>query len=209
MNEQEFNRLWGMRCYLIGAMDRVADNGIGWRRRIIPFLNSLGVVTLDPTNKPISIGLENAENRDYRAQLKGMGDWSELAKEIKLLRAVDLRMVDMSDFLIINIDTTTHACGTYEELTWGNRLKNPCLIHCEQGKGGCPDWLFGVLPHAHIFSEWTHICKYLWQVHTAPEVNSFRRWMFFDYDKMVPMVTPQESRSQVINWDQLNKELDR
>jgi len=208
MNQQEFNRLWGMRCYLIGAMDRVPDNGVGWRRRITPFLNSLGVVTLDPTDKPIDIGLENAESREFRHKLKDMELYDELAKEIKLLRVVDLRMVDMSDFLIVHIDTDFHACGTYEEGSWANRLKNPILIHCEQGKAGMPDWMFGMIPHHHMFTTWTDLCKYLWEVHTAPKVDTYKRWMFFDYEKMVPVVTPQESRSQEIDWGQLRTKMD-
>jgi hypothetical protein len=209
MNNKDINRLWGMRCYLIGAMDRVADNGVGWRRRITPFLEQLGVVALDPTNKPIDIGLENAENRDKRITLKGLGLHDELAREMKLLRAVDLRMVDMSDFLIVNLDTDVHACGTYEETFWANRLKNPTLIHCEQGKDGCPDWLFGVIPHEHIFGTWIDMCRYLWEVHTASQVESYKRWMFFNYQDMMPKVSiEQSSNIKHWNWDDLEYKLD-
>jgi hypothetical protein len=204
----DFNRLWGMRCYLIGAMDRAADAGVGWRRRITPFLQQLGVVVLDPTDKPIDIGLETIEDRTRLRALKAAGEYDVMSKEIKLLRVVDLRMVDMSDFLIVHIDTDVHACGTYEEEPWANRLKNPILIHCEQGKQGCPDWLFGTIPHHHIFSTWTNLCRYLWTVHTAAEVETYKRWMFFNYDQMVPMVSPQESRLDQWDWNQLGKELD-
>jgi len=202
------HRLWGMRCYLIGAMDRVADNGVGWRRRIIPFLQQLGVVTLDPTNKPIEIGLENTENREYKNGLKGLGLYDNLASEMKLLRVVDLRMVDMSDFLIMNIDTDVHACGTYEEESWANRLKNPILVHCEQGKDGLPDWLYGALPHHHFFSTWTDMTKYLWDVHTAVRVDTYKRWMFFNYDEMIPKVSIEESTAHIWDWNELEKELD-
>lgn len=208
MNETEFSRLWGMRCYLIGAMDRVPDSGVSWRRRITPFLQQLGVVVLDPTDKPIDIGLENAENREFRRKLKDMKLYDELSKEIKLLRVVDLRMVDMSDFLIVHIDTDFHACGTYEEESWANRLKNPILVHGEQGKAGMPDWMFGTIPHHHIFDTWTELCQYLWEVHTAPKVDTYKRWMFFNYDKMVPVVSPKESRAHTWDWTKLEKELD-
>ena len=198
----QYHRLWGMRMYCCGAMDRVSDNGVGWRRSITPFLENLGVVVLDPCNKPIDIGLESIEDKHHRQYLKTNDDYDTLAKEIKLLRVIDLRMVDMSDFLIVNIDTDIHATGTYEEAFWANRLKNPTLIHCEQGKYGCPDWLFGAFPHCHIFSDWLELKKYLWHIHTAPpeQVDTMHRWMFFDYTKMIPTVTIEESIDFIPDW---------
>jgi len=203
------SRLWGMRAYLIGAMDRAPDAGVEWRRRITPFLAKLGVVVLDPTDKPIDIGLERSEDREYRQNLKALGCYDELSKEIRALRVVDLGMVDMSDFLIVHIDTDIHACGTYEEISWANRMKNPILVHCEQGKDGVSDWLYGMIPHQHMFSTWVDMCKYLWEVHTAPAVEHYKRWMFFNYQQMVPQVTPDESRAYRWEWDSLAKELDR
>ena len=199
------HRLWGMRCYLIGAMDRALDHGVGWRRDITPFLDKLGIVVLDPTRKPISIGLEGIEDRNRRRHLKEIGQWETLAKEIKLLRVVDLRMVDMSDFLIVNIDPEVHACGTYEEAFWGNRLKNPTLIHIEGGKKQVPDWLVGTFPHCHLFGSWDEIKTYLYLVHTAPECDTLRRWMFFDYTQMVPKVTVEESMNYVPDWEVSNE----
>jgi len=189
-------------------MDRVPDAGAGWRTRITPYLQRLGIVPLDPTNKPINVGGETPEDRDLRRALKENYKYDDFASMIKLLRVVDLRMVDMSDVLIVHVDTDFHACGTYEEASWANRLKNPMLIHCEQGKGGCPDWLFGMIPHDHIFSTWIDLYKYLWGVHTAPVVDTYKRWMFFDYEKMMPVVTPQESRTWRVDWDKVSQELD-
>jgi hypothetical protein len=189
-------------------MDRVADGGVGWRRRFIPFLQNMGVVTLDPTDKPIDIGLEDIESRTYRNNLKGLGLYDNLSDEMKLLRVIDLRMVDMSDFIIMNLDTDIHACGTYEEESWANRLKNPILVHCEQGKDGVPDWLFGAIPHEHFFSSWLDMAKYLWDVHTAVRVDTYKRWMFFNYDQMMPKVSIEESMSLTWDWDVVEKELD-
>jgi len=199
------HRLWGMRTYLIGAMDRAVDHGVGWRRKITPFLERLGIVVLDPTNKPISVGLEGIEDRMRRRHLKATGQWDTLAKEIKLLRVVDLRMVDMSDFLIVNIDPDVHACGTYEEAFWGNRLKNPTLIHVEGGKKQVPDWLIGTFPHCHLFGEWEDLQKYLWEVHTSETVDTMNRWMFFDYTGMVPKVTVEDSMNYVPPWEYDNE----
>lgn len=203
-----YNRLWGTRCYEIGAMDRVADGGVGWRQRIKPLLQQLGIVVLDPTNKPIDIAFEKIEDREYRNKLKADGNYDELTREMKQVRSVDLRMVDMADFVIVHLDTDVHTTGTYEELFWANRLKNPILIHCEQKKDGLPDWLYATIPHAHMFSTWTDMFKYLWEVHTAPEVETYNRWMFFNYDKMVPHVLPEHSRAHHWDWRQVEQDLD-
>jgi hypothetical protein len=184
-------------------MDQALDHGVGWRQDITPFLENMGVVVLDPCDKPIDIGLEGIEDRTRRRHLKDIGDYDTLAKEIKLLRVVDLRMVDTSDVLIVNIDTEIHACGTYEESFWANRLKNPTLIHCEQGKAGCPDWLFGTFPHSHIFNDWLELKQYMWHIHSAPpeQVDAMRRWMFFDYTRMMPKVSIEQAANFVPDWE--------
>ena len=42
------NRLSGQRVYLAGAMDRVQDRGAGWRDKITPFLEDMGVIVFNP-----------------------------------------------------------------------------------------------------------------------------------------------------------------
>jgi hypothetical protein len=180
-------RLWGMRCYLIGAMDRVADRGVEWREDILPFLHGLGVVPLNPCDKPIKIGTENIEDAKRHTELIEQEKYDELREEISLFRAIDLRMVDISDFLICNIDTSVHACGTYEEFFWANRLKRPILTVCKQGKKQAPRWLFGAIPHQHIFSNYGELKYYMLEVDNKQlEVEHYNRWLFFDYENILP-----------------------
>lgn len=176
------NRLRFNRGYLCGAMDRVADGGIGWRSSIQEELTDLDIVWLDPTNKPIQLGIEDLENRKYRHQCKATNNWEAVRNDMKIIRAVDLRMVDISDFLVVNIDAKVHACGTYEEFALANRQKKPIIVHVEQGKGQCPDWLFGMIPHQMIFSAWEDVHKYLRHVAHDPVIEDFRRWYFFKFN---------------------------
>jgi hypothetical protein len=178
-------KLYGTRCYLIGAMDRVKDGGTGWRDEITLPLVKLGIVVLNPCDKPIKIAREDVKDRLRRRRLKKQGRWSRLVGEMKTLRAVDLRMVDMSDFLICNLDTSVHMCGTYEELFWANRLKRPVLIHCEQRKINVPDWLFATLPHRFFFNTWKQLLNYINKA-DKQGVKHLKRWMFFDYERLTP-----------------------
>ena len=175
------NRLAGTRAYLCGAMDRVRDGGEGWRRDIQRELNDLNIHWLDPTRKPIDIGREDAESRRRRRAAKEAGDWDTVVKEMNPIRRVDLRMVDICDFVIVNLDLDVHATGTYEEVFLANRQKKPILIHVEQGKNKAPDWLFGVLPSQHIFGTWDELVGYLRHVSHGDELRCYGRWFFFNW----------------------------
>ena len=174
------NRLNNQRVYLAGAMDRVADRGNGWRDNITPFLQSLNIIVFNPIKKPTVIGQEDEVTHKYKIKLKNAGKYDELSQLMKTIRSVDLRLVDISDFLIVNLDLDIHPCGTYEEIFWANRQKKPIVIHMVQGKENAPDWLFGTVPHKMIFSSWDDIKSYLSEINSQKEINTYNRWYFFN-----------------------------
>lgn len=173
------NRLRNQRVYLAGAMDRVPDRGATWRASITPFLQEMGVVVFNPLNKPSGIGLEDESTQDFKERLKSEENWDQLSKLMRTIRSVDLRLVDISDFIVVNLDINTHPCGTLEEIFWANRQKKPILVHMEQGKSKAPDWLFGTIPHNMIFSTWEEVKGYLNTINSAEEISSDGRWYFF------------------------------
>lgn len=174
------NRLKNQRVYLAGAMDRVADRGAGWRTLITPFLQNLGVTVFNPLNKPSDLGSEDEETHRKKVLLKEEGDYEGLSEIMKTVRAIDLRLVDISDFLVVNLDLNTHPCGTLEEIFLANRSKKPVVVRMEQGKGNVPDWLFGTLPHSMFFSTWEEVQNYLRHINESPEIECKGRWRFFD-----------------------------
>ena len=174
------DRLRNQRVYLAGAMDRVSDRGNGWRDNITPFLETLGIVVFNPIKKPTKIGEEDNRVHKQKIQLKLNYQYDELSSIMKTIRSVDLRLVDISDFLIVNLDLDVHPCGTYEEIFWANRQKKPIIVHMVQGKQSAPDWLFGTIPHEMIFSSWEPIKEYLIDINTKTEIKTFNRWYFFN-----------------------------
>lgn len=175
----EINRLRNQRVYLAGAMDRVPDRGNTWRDNITPFLENLGVVVFNPIKKPSIEGSEDAETHVYKTKLKHSKKYDELSRLMKTIRSVDLRLVDISDFLIVNLDLDTHPCGTLEEIFLANRSKKPVIVHMEQGKVNAPDWLFGTIPHQMIFSVWDEIKEYLKHINSSSNIETYKRWQFF------------------------------
>ena len=89
------NRLSNQRVYLAGAMDRVSDRGNGWRDNITPFLESLGVIVFNPIKKPIMIGQEDEATHKFKIKLKLEQNYDELSELMKVIRSVDLRLVDI------------------------------------------------------------------------------------------------------------------
>lgn len=174
------NRLQNQRVYLAGAMDRVVDRGSGWRDAITPFLESLDIIVFNPIKKPTHIGLEDESVGIYKRDLKKEKKYDELSHLMKTIRSVDLRLVDISDFLIVNLDLDIHPCGTYEEIFWANRQKKPIIINMVQGKHNAPDWLFGTIPHDMIFSSWEEIKNYLNTINNFPNIKTHNRWYFFN-----------------------------
>lgn len=178
------NRLYMNRVYLAGAMDRVPDGGVQWREQITPWLNSRGIAVFNPVDKPCDIGREDAERRRIRHEAKMRGDYSILLED-KVVRSVDLRLVDISDFTIVNLDMESHPCGTYEESFWANREKKPVIWRVEQGKNHAPDWLWWTFPHEMIFSTWGEVKSYIDHIafSSIEKVDRMKRWMFFDLEK--------------------------
>ena len=175
------NRLKNCRAYLCGGMDRVRDGGVAWRQRIKQELNDLGIVFMDPTKKPIDIGVENQETRDRRHREKAKGNYQYVADEIKPIRCVDLRMTDLADFLIVFLDKDNSGFGTIEEMTLANREKKPILVMQEGGKQLCPDWAFGMICHECIFGCWEDLIAYVQHIAHDEVIDTMGRWYFFNW----------------------------
>jgi hypothetical protein len=173
-------------------MDRVRDGGVGWRRMIRCALQDIGIQWLDPTRKPIDLGLEDDESRKRRRQNKKDGNFIDVWKEMKYIRRVDLHMVDICDWMPVNLDLEVHACGTYEEIGWANRCKKPILVHVEQGKENAPDWLFGMLPHWHIFSTWEELFLFVRRISSGQFEDPSQRWYFFNWMGDNPVIQKEE-----------------
>lgn len=189
------SRLWGTRCYMIGAMDRAPDCGIEWRRWLKTKLEPRGIVCLDPSDKPIDKGFEGISTRDKRDALIKEGKYAEVAREVKLLRVIDLRMVDLADFIICYIDTDIFAWGTAEEFDVANKTKKPILVCIKGGKENVPHWMLGQISHEHIFGNWDDLLEYIRHVDEDEDPYHYKRWTWFKYNEMLPQGTNKTSSS--------------
>ncbi len=176
------NRLQHTRCYLAGAMEKDETNGIEWRRQIQKDLGNLGVTWLDPTNKPCDIACETKDTQGELLQLRKVHEYDKVREKMKLIRCVDLRMTDISDFIVVNIHPDIPTAGTHEEIANANRQKKPIIVRVAGGKNKTPLWLLGMLPHQLIFSTWEEVHQYLRHIAHDPIIERLNRWYFFNLE---------------------------
>ena len=100
------SRLKNLRCYLAGPIDHADDDGVGWRNEITSWLQTKDVIVLDPCDKPIknSYFSEIEEEKLKMMELKSTGRYYELTRRMKEIVHMDLRMVDVADFLIVYLN---------------------------------------------------------------------------------------------------------
>jgi hypothetical protein len=137
------NLLAGTRAYLSGPMDFVASREEelrrGWRRRVGDFLRRLGVTVFDPWDKPDVRGLHEYgregvdttgaregwtfedSDRGAEARAKCTGKFWETLH-------IDLRMVDVSDFVVAYCPTTVYSVGTPHEIILCRQQRKPVLF---------------------------------------------------------------------------------
>lgn len=131
------------RVYLSGPMDFVASRAeekkSGWRVRVKQFLQSYGATVFDPWEKPKVRGLHEYGKEDV-ATIKLREKWTfvdtqegarsraECAQEFWETMHIDLRMVDVSDFVIAYCPTNIYSVGTPHEIIMARQQHKPVLF---------------------------------------------------------------------------------
>jgi hypothetical protein len=124
-------------------MDFVAsrqdEKKYGWRNRVGQFLRSHGVKVFDPWNKPSIRGMyeygkedeksvETREKWSYTPGPKGAKARGECAGNFWETLHIDLRMVDISDFVIAYCPTNIYSVGTVHEIVVARQQQKPVLF---------------------------------------------------------------------------------
>lgn len=137
------NLLEGARCYLSGPMDfvhsRAQEKKFGWRNRVGQFLRSHGVTVFDPWHKPTVKGMEvygeedvkSVDLRDrwtFRPGAAGAKARADCSGKFWETMHIDLRMVDISDFVVAYCPTNVYSVGTPHEIVIARQQKKPVLF---------------------------------------------------------------------------------
>ena len=181
------NRLKGHVCYLAGSIDKSNDYGREWRYDISSFLNGLDIGVLNPCDKPI-INKKINEDEDFVEMvqsLKNKGKYLEVQEIMKEIVRIDLKMVDLCNFMILNVVPEVHMCGSYNEQSLACYQRKPIIVHCESGIHRIPNWLFGICDPDLFFSKWEYVKDYIKHIAYSESVDdNDSKWRFLDYNKI-------------------------
>lgn len=164
------------KVYLVGSMQYVSD-GRSWRENVTDELGQLGITVFDPYHKPFVDDV--AEDDSVRARLKEHMDRGELdivAERMKPIRNFDLRLCDLSDFIIAHINPSVASWGSAEELVTSCRMKKPTFISIEGGRSKCPLWILGMFPTKYIYNNVQEIIDMIKKIDAQEKIIDSDRW---------------------------------
>lgn len=156
------NNILNKTCtYLAGPIQFTVDGGREWRKDITPLLKDIGIEVLDPTDKQCKYKSEGSDNVLIWKQMRENGEYEKLYEYIKneIIRP-DLRMVDVSDFLIAFVHQDIHTCGTYHEIINAINQKKRIFLLSES-IDTVPGWLLGLIKPCYVFSSIESIVEHL------------------------------------------------
>lgn len=184
--------------YLAGPIQYCADLGINWRQQAEKELRAMGIGVLNPMDKACNFANEDREtqanlktllNTARAARLNGELDVvAECEEEIhSIMKAIwraDLRMVDLASALLVRIDPAVHTCGTHDEITRARTQCKPIIIFCDnKDRYDIPLWLYGG-NYKMMFDSLEQSLAYIKKVHENDDVEHFKQWKFFNFDKI-------------------------
>ena len=168
------NILYKTTCTVIGAMQYA--NGRSIREYLTEKLSKYGVTVYDHYHKPFVHAVE--EDELVRGQFK---EWLETEQYDKLsdkknIRTFDLKLIDISDFIIFVFDPDVLTCGSWEEFFWANRMKKPIFFVNVKGKKRTPFWIFWTIPHKYIYSSVEDALKRIEEIDNGSHPIDNERW---------------------------------
>ena len=108
------------------------------------------------------------------------GRFFELSQRMKEIVHVDLRMVDISDFVVVYLNPKVAMFGTIHELINSLHQRKPTLVVVEGGRTKAPNWLFGIMDFNFMFDDFESLYKFLEHIDNETIEADLGRWVFFD-----------------------------
>lgn len=152
-------------------------SGRSWRENVTTELNALGITVFDPYKKPfIGDAAEDEARRKVLLEEMQKENYDYVTTRMKDVRNSDLRLCDLSDFLIAHIIPNVASWGSAEELTVSCRMKKPVFISIEGGKKLCPLWLLAMFPHKYIYNNVDEIIDMIKKIDSGEKPIDSDRW---------------------------------
>ena len=171
-----------LKVYLAGNIQNSEDSFL-WREDITKTLEEFGVTALNPR---VNCFLNQVSEDDVTVQnlKKDIKDkkYDQVHEYVQQIIRRDLRMVDVADFLIVNLEPSMPTYGTIHEIIMASIQRKPILFRIDK-KQEFPVWLFGLVDHKLIFQTWKEIKEFLQYVNDC-DINELdnKYWKIFRED---------------------------
>lgn len=148
--------------YLCGPLGSVEDDGKGWRQKITPRLEEMGVIVSDPTKSTLDGTGEVGDDKKFFKKLLINEDFAGVKKEFWKIVRKDLKAVEKSDFIIMNYMATVTTVGSWHEAVISSLIKKPILLKYDRNELDIFNpWVVTYVKENEFFAEWDDMFKYL------------------------------------------------
>ena len=169
------NILKNTKVYLAGNMEHT-DGSVEWRDYVSKKLSQMEIKTLSPLDT-VFVN-QNNESEEDRLKLKvarSNEDFDYVSTYMKAVIQKDLRLIDLSDFVIINLEISKPTFGTIHELVIATQQKKPVFLSVGDKKM-CPLWLLGLLKHNYIYNNLDEILSMISKIDSGEKVIDIKLW---------------------------------
>lgn len=167
--------LRGTRTYLAGNLESSSDT-TNWRSYIKSELKKLGIISFNPMEQNFTN--DTAESDDTRNGLisqRELGKWEDVSTFMKATIEKDLRLIDISDFIIFNFEFDKPTFGTTHELVIAQLQKKPIFLIVKD-RTKVPLWIMGLVPEKYIYDSIDDVLEILSDIHSGVIKIDSSRW---------------------------------
>jgi len=169
------------KVYLCGGIENFP--GQNWRESITTELSKMGIIALDPLDKPfINSHPEDQDIHRWLRERRAALDLQSVRDFIKVVRRQDLTMIDRSDFVIANLHPTKASYGSAEELSFSERALKKVFIVIDGGIQFTPYWLLAMFSEKCFYNSIDDVLTELRKIDNGEIQMDDKYWRLFKED---------------------------
>jgi len=169
------NILKNTKVYLAGNME-YTDDSANWRKDVTDKLEKLNIKVLSPLDTMFMF--QNDEGDEDRKMLKSAReneDYEYVHNYMKGVVQKDLRLIDLSDYIIVNLEIYKPTFGTMHEIVVADQQKKPIFL-VVNNKQHTPLWLLGLLKPQYIYNNIDDAIEMIRKIDSGEKQIDLRRW---------------------------------
>lgn len=171
------NLLKKTRCYLAGNIEYSSDSK-NWRKTVKQELEKIKIKVFSPLDITFEDQCKETDiTKEFLIQKRHFGEKEDLDYVSKYMQSIvrkDLRMVDLSDFVIFKLEIDKPTFGTMHELVICSSQKKPIFIILDKKK--CPLWLYGIVSYLDFYDDEDEVIDVIYKINKGELMMDQEKW---------------------------------